>query len=264
MSYSQAPAPYCKTFAEACAPGAVFPNGYRRVGDERTPYQLVLDLQNECFRRMDAMTAAHAEAIGKLTADLTAERAARQKEVAALTAEHAKAMTGLTIRMEAMSSAYAEKLTIELGAERAARQKEVAALTAEHAKSIAQMRAEQQDDRRVHQQTLSELRAELTSAKRHLTAELTASEQRQSGALAQERGRLIDAIVEMTERVSTQSTAGMMAPAVDKLAPVVRNRIATKLGGPCVALSFRYSNDKPTVDTESDDRQHTVPMTALR
>jgi hypothetical protein len=74
---SSADAPYCKTSAEAFAPGAVFPNGYRRVGDERSPYQLVLDLQNECFRRFDEMAAA-----------LATERAARQRDVAA----HAKAI----------------------------------------------------------------------------------------------------------------------------------------------------------------------------
>jgi hypothetical protein len=82
MSSSQAP--YCKTSAEAFAPGAAFPNGYRRVGDERSFEQKLIDLQNECFRRMDAQDTT----IAKLTADLSAERAARQKEVTALKAEH--------------------------------------------------------------------------------------------------------------------------------------------------------------------------------
>jgi hypothetical protein len=76
---SSANAPYCKTSAEAFAPGAVFPNGYGRVGDERSFEQKLIDLQNECFRRMDAQDTT----IAKLTADLKAERIARERAEAA-------------------------------------------------------------------------------------------------------------------------------------------------------------------------------------
>jgi hypothetical protein len=69
-------APYCQTSAEAFALTHVFPNGYRRVGDERSFEQKMLDLQNECFRRFDEMSAA-----------LRTERAARQRDVAMLRAE---------------------------------------------------------------------------------------------------------------------------------------------------------------------------------
>ena len=65
----------------------VFPNGYRRVADERSTEAENAPLQDECFRKFDKMT----QAVGKLTADLSAEREARQKEVAATSAEHSKA-----------------------------------------------------------------------------------------------------------------------------------------------------------------------------
>jgi hypothetical protein len=103
MSSSQAPD--CKTSAEAFALTHVFPNGYRRVGDERSAEQKLLDLQNECFRRMDAMTTEMAG----LRAELRAERTARQREAAAMMAAHASA---------------------------------IAALKAEHTKAVAALRAE--------------------------------------------------------------------------------------------------------------------------
>jgi hypothetical protein len=119
------PAPYCKTSAEAFALTHVFPNGYRRVGDERSPYQLVLDLQNECFRRFDEMVTA-----------LATERAARQRDVAALRAE---LMAERRAKDEAVS-----RLTAQLCAERRARDTAIIALSRELHAARRQLTADMQ------------------------------------------------------------------------------------------------------------------------
>jgi hypothetical protein len=102
----------------------VFPNGYRRVGDERSFEQKLLDLQNECFRRFDAMADAHAKAL------------------AAQSAVHAKAIAALRAEIAAERRAKDEavnRLTPQLNAERRARGAAVSAVTTVHA---ADMQAE--------------------------------------------------------------------------------------------------------------------------
>jgi hypothetical protein len=118
-------APYCKTSAEAFAPGAVFPNGYRRVGDERSFEQKLIDLQNECFRRMDAQDTT----IAKLTADLSAERAARLREAA----EQER-------RLSQQNAAHAKAiaaLRVELAVERRAKDEAVSRITAQRSAAFS-------------------------------------------------------------------------------------------------------------------------------
>jgi chromosome segregation ATPase len=172
---SSAAAPYCKTSAEAFELTHVFPNGYRRVGDERSVDQKLIHLQSHFFAlieliKADSATgeAAHFFAVKAevtaVRAELRTEQTARQRDVAALKAElnvqnatHAKAIAAVRAELTAERRAKDEavnRLTAQLNAKRCA----IAALRAATTKEAATLRA-----------TLSTVRDELTAVQTDAT-----------------------------------------------------------------------------------------------
>jgi hypothetical protein len=155
--------PYCKTSAEAFAPGAVFPNGYRRVGDERSVDQKLLDLQDACFRRMDAMEtaqAAQARTIAKFTADLQNERVAWEREIVVHSKAIAAIKSELAAERRAKDSAVS-RLTAALKqteAQQAAPQRRAEGLSASH-RSLRSARRPSARSRRCHGSALAVWRA---------------------------------------------------------------------------------------------------------
>jgi hypothetical protein len=93
--------------------------------DERSLERKMIDLQEECFRRMDVMK----ETIAELRAELTAERRSRAEDICKLRADHSRITAELKTELKGERKAQSN-LRAELRADRRARESTDCKLTA--------------------------------------------------------------------------------------------------------------------------------------